>query len=55
MLNEFKVYAMMLTTDDKLESSRGEGADEWARYCFIGPFLHAVNMLSMYESVIRYD
>jgi hypothetical protein len=63
MLNEFKVYAVNLTGDDKLErfmeeqlkleSSRGEGADEWARYCFTGPFLHSVNMLSMYESVIR--
>ncbi len=63
MLNEFKAYAVKLTNDDnleryideqlKLESSWGAGADEWARYCFIGPFLHSVNMLSMYESVIR--
>jgi hypothetical protein len=63
MLKEFKAYAVKLTGDDKLErfieeqlkleSSWGEGADEWARYCFTGPFLHSVNMLSMYESVIR--
>ncbi len=63
MLNEFKAYAAKLTNDEqlenfieeqlKLESSRGEGSDEWARYCFIGPFLHSVNMLSMYESALR--
>jgi hypothetical protein len=63
MLSEFRAYIVKVTGDDKLEhfiqeqlkleSSRGEGADEWARYCFTGPYLHSVNMLSMYESVIR--
>lgn len=31
----------------------GAGAYEWARYCFVGSYLHSVNMLSIYESVIR--